>query len=263
MEDKTVRINSNTILITGGTSGIGLELASQLMKLGNTVLITGRDASKLATAKRQLPGIHTFQSDVANPEAIVDLYQNVTTQFPDMNVLINNAGVMRKINLHNAISDLDDITSEVAINLSGSIHMVVQFLNHLKNQKNAAIVNVSSGLAFVPFPISPIYGATKAGIHSFTQSLRIQLKHTAVKVFELAPPLTDTPLSHNFDKADISGGSLMDVKKLVGQAIEGLQKDRLEICPGASNVLKLMSRFAPRFILDQLSKPVDAMLSQS
>jgi uncharacterized oxidoreductase len=198
---KNMRIDSNTILITGGTSGIGLELSSQLMELGNTVLITGRDASKLAAAKKKLPDIHTFQSDVADPTAIVDLYCDVTAQFPALNILINNAGIMRKINLHNAGSDLQDVTSEIAINLSGAIHMVMQFLPHLKRQKNAAIVNVSSGLAFVPFPISPIYGATKAGMHSFTQSLRIQLKNSKVKVFELAPPLTNTPLSRNFDRS--------------------------------------------------------------
>jgi len=257
-----MRIRSNTVLITGGTSGIGLEFASQLIKLGNNVLITGRDSTRLATVKRQLPGIHTFQSDVSDPAAIVELYDNVTKQFPEMNVLINNAGIMRKINLHKMNSNLEDITSEVAVNLNGPIQMVVQFLDHLKKRENAAIVNISSGLAFVPFPISPIYGATKAGIHSFTQSLRIQLKQTSVKVFEVAPPLTNTPLNEKF-KTNISEGSMMDVKKLVSEAIRGLEKDRQEILPGASNVLKMMSRFAPGIILNQLSKPVDTMLSES
>lgn len=255
-----MRIHSNTILITGGTSGIGLEFASQLMKLGNTVLITGRDSSKLATVKQQLPGIHTFQSDVTNPDAIVELYHNVVEQFPEMNILINNAGTMRKINLHTVHADLEDVTNEIAVNLRGPIHMTVQFLGHLKTRQNAAIVNVSSGLAFVPFPIAPIYGAAKAGIHSFTQSLRIQLKQTSVTVFEVAPPLTDTPLNEPF-KEDINGGSLMDVQKLVRTAIKGLERNQLEILPGASNILKLMSRFAPGIILSQLSKPIDKMLS--
>jgi uncharacterized oxidoreductase len=139
--------------------------------------------------------------------------------------------------------------------------MVMQFLPHLKKQSEAAIVNVSSGLAFVPYPISPIYCASKAGIHSFTQSLRIQLKNTSIKVFELAPPATDTPLNQTFDPTDLNGG-LMSVTKLVNQTIEALKKDRLEICPGPSKVLRLLSRLAPQFILNQLSKPVDAMLAK-
>jgi uncharacterized oxidoreductase len=256
-----MKISSNTILITGGTSGIGLELASQLLSLGNKVIVTGRDQANLDAASKKLKGLRTIQSDVSDPKAITNLYQEVIKEFPDLNMLINNAGIMRKINLHQVGSNLEDITREVEINLNGSIHMVMQFLPHLKKQKNAAIINVSSGLAFVPFPISPIYCATKAGIHSFTQSLRIQLKNTNIKVFELAPPATDTPLSHNFDAEDLAGG-LMNVTKLASQTIDGLKKDRLEIRPGASNVLKFLSRVAPQFILNQLSKPVDTMLAK-
>lgn len=256
-----MKMDSNTVLITGGSSGIGLELASQLMKLGNTVLITGRDLSKLASIKQQLPGIHTFQSDVSDPAAVLELYHRVTDQFPKMNLLINNAGIMRKLNLHKTHSELNDISREITINLCGSIHMAVQFLDHLKKQESAAIVNISSGLAFVPFPIAPIYGASKAGIHSFTQSLRIQLKQTTIKVFEVAPPLTDTPLNDQFDAVDTNGIRPMDVKNLVNKMINGLKNDQLEIRPGSSNAVKMMSRFAPRFILNQLSKSVDTMLS--
>ena len=163
-----MELTKNTILITGGTSGFGYQFASQLLALGNTVIITGRDQTKLDQTKKQLPQVHTFKSDVSDPDAIIALYKNVTEQFPELNILINNAGEMRKINLQDTSIDLYNITREIEINLMGPIRMVQQFLPHLKTKQTAAILNVSSGLAFVPFPISPVYGATKAGIHSYT-----------------------------------------------------------------------------------------------
>src|ERR1700678_1424061 len=259
-----MKLTSNTILITGGASGIGYELTKQLTALGNTILITGRDQAKMNRAKAALPGIHTFRSDVSDPRAIATLYEEVTKQFPDLNILINNAGIMRRINIHDKAGSVENITREIEINLSGPIRMVKQFLPHLKTKSEAAIVNVSSGLAFVPLPISPVYCATKAGLHSFTQSLRVQLKNTNVKVFELAPPATETPLlTGDFEAEDMAGVSLMGVAEMVRQAIQGLRKDHLEIRPGLSNMLKLMSRIAPQFILNQLSKPLDRMLAQT
>jgi uncharacterized oxidoreductase len=250
-----VKLTGNTVLITGGSSGIGFELASQLIKLENKVIVTGRNQELLAATGQSLPGVHTIQSDVSDPMAIAELYRQVTADFDDLNVLINNAGVMRNIDLQNCGSDLVDITREIDINLSGSIRMITQFLPHLKNQPSAAIVNVSSGLAFVPFTISPVYSATKAALHSFTQTLRIQLKNTNVKVFELAPPGTDTALFTGvFAGNENSTIKPMDVKVLVKHALSGIERDRFEIRPGVSNALKLMSRIAPEFMLKQLSK---------
>src|SRR6266481_2448580 len=122
---------------------------------------------KLRWSVRKRP-FHTFRSDVSDPKAIATLYEKVTKQFPDLNILINNAGIMREINVHDKAGSLEDITREIEINLSGPIRMVKQFLPHLKTKSEAAIMNVSSGLAFVPLPISPVYCATKAGLHSFT-----------------------------------------------------------------------------------------------
>ncbi|HEY1802369.1 MAG TPA: SDR family NAD(P)-dependent oxidoreductase [Terriglobales bacterium] len=259
-----MRLSGNTILITGGTSGIGFELASQLLKCGNTVIITGRSQRKLDDAREKLPGIHALQSDVSDPEAIRRLFDVVVKEFPKLNILVNNAGIMREINLQNAQRVPEDIGREIEINLIGPVRMVVTFLPQLKAQENAAIVNVSSGLAFVPLPIAPIYSATKAGVHSFTQSLRVQLKNTGIKVFELAPPFTRTSLfATDFHTEDVRTVRMMDVVKMVGVALEGLKKDRLEIRPGPSNILKLMSRLAPQFILNRLSRPVDAMLSRT
>jgi uncharacterized oxidoreductase len=255
---------NNTILITGGASGIGLELVKQLTQLNNTVIITGRDQAKLDLAKKQFPKIHTFQSDASKPSDIAALFDQVTKAFPDLNILINNAGIMRKINVHTQGDDLVDLTREIDINLSGPIRMVQKFLPHLKKKANAAIVNVSSGLAFVPLPTSPVYCATKAALHSYTESLRVQLKNTKVRVFELAPPATQTELLDGAANAeDMKGVSIMSVEKMVEAAVAGLQNDQLEIRPGQSNQLKLMSRIAPQFILKQLSKPVDRMLAIS
>src|SRR5260221_9229972 len=194
-----MKLTSNTILITGGASGIGYELTKQLTARGNTILITGRDQAKLDRAKAAFPKIHTFQSDVSDPKAITALYEKVTKQFPELNILINNAGIMREINVHDKAGSLEDISREIEINLSGPIRMVKQFLPHLKTKSAAAIMNVSSGFALVPLPISPVYCATKAGLHSFTESLRVQLKNTKVNVFALPPPAPQPALSADFN----------------------------------------------------------------
>ncbi|HJT69912.1 MAG TPA: SDR family NAD(P)-dependent oxidoreductase, partial [Terriglobales bacterium] len=145
-----MRLSGNTVLITGGSSGIGYEFAAQLLKRGNTVIVTGRDEGSLEQARKSLPGVNTFQSDVSDWKAIPLLFDSVTKKFPSLNVLINNAGIMRKIKLLNRDVDLEDISREIDTDLTGTIRMVKQFLPHLKAQEFAAIVNVSSGLAFVP-----------------------------------------------------------------------------------------------------------------
>jgi uncharacterized oxidoreductase len=253
-------LKNNTVLITGGTSGFGYEFASRLIELGNTVIITGRNQAKLDQTKKNLPKVHTFQSDVSDPTAIKTLFDTVTKLFPNLNILINNAGEMRKINLHDPSIDLHDITQEIDINLSGPIRMIQQFLPHLKTQKTAAVMNVTSGLALVPFPIAPIYGATKSGLRSYTKSLRVQLKKTNIKVFELVAPAAKTPLNDKF-QGDVDPKSLMEVDKLVAVALKGLVNNTLDIYPGLANVIRIVSRIAPNFLLKQLSKPVDKMLN--
>lgn len=249
-----MNLSNNTILITGGTSGFGLEFASRLLALGNTVIITGRNLQKLEETKLKLPEVHIVQSDVSRPENILDLYNLVVTQFPKLNILINNAGEMRKISLHDAY-ELSDITREIDINLSGPIRMSQVFLPHLKKQQNAAILNVTSGIALMPFAISPIYSASKSGLRAFTQTLRIQLKHTGIKVFELIAPGSSTPLNDKFkDAGDFSSGLLMSPEKIVESAINGMKKDKLEIYPGMAKLMKVMSRLFPKLVIAQAGK---------
>ena len=246
-----MKLRQRTILITGGSSGIGLELARQLLARGNTVIVTGRDQDKLDEARRQLPGLHAFQSDVTDPGAIEALYRNVTAKFPTLDTLVNNAGIMRNLKLDQSRS-LTDVTREIDIGLSGPVRMVQQFLSHLRTQRNSLIINVSSGLAFVPFPVSPIYSAAKAALHAYTRCLRAQLDGSGVTVIELAPPGTETELFRGEFAEETRGQRGMNPVTLVRSAIRGIEAGKSEIRPGPSNILKILSRVAPNFIFKQM-----------
>ena len=252
-----MKLEGRTILITGGTSGIGLEMAKQLVALRNTVLITGRYPRKLDEAKRAVPGVHIFLSDVSRAEEIQSLRQRVIADFPLCDTLINNAGIMRNLDMNQSRS-LMDVTLELQTNLSGPVQMVQEFLPHLKSRPNALIVNVSSGLAFVPFPLSPIYSASKAGLHAFTRCLRVQLQGSEVAVVELAPPLVETKLARDEFETEMKGQKGMAVDLLVRKAIAGIESGKTEIRPGLSNVLYLMSRLVPSLPFGQMAKLVHA-----
>jgi len=246
-----MKLQNSTVLITGGSSGIGLELVKQLTEHGANIIITGRDLDKLNETQRQFAKIHVFQSDVSDPESIRQLYDNVTRHFPDLNILINNAGEMRLLDLQDTGKSLENITREIDINLSGTIQMVHQFLPHLVNKKSAAIVNVSSGIAFMPFSVAPVYSASKAGVRAYTQALRLQLKGTGVKVFEMIPPGVKTNLQKDWVLPTDSNSSLtMDVDKMVNVAIEGLQKDKPELRPFLISVIKWASRIVPGALIN-------------
>jgi uncharacterized oxidoreductase len=249
-----MQLQGNTILITGGTSGFGFDFASKLLALGNTVIITGRNAQKLQDVKRALPGVHTFQSDVSNADEIVRLHERVAAGFPALNILINNAGEMRKIGLQEP-RELPDLTREIDINLSGPIRMVQQFLPLLKSQPRAAIVNVTSGIALMPFAMSPVYSASKAGLRSYTQALRVQLKKTNVHVMELVAPGSSTPLNDKFTtEKNVSAAMMMAPGKIVDAALRGLQRDKPEVFPGLAKLMRIMSRVAPGFMIAQAGK---------
>lgn len=240
-------LTQHTILITGGTGGIGHALAAQLLKRKNTVLITGRTEERLAAARQSLPGVRTFVCDQSDPEAIARLSADVAAAFPALDMLINNAGIGLKRNLNDTSGGLEDLAREIATNLTGPIQLVQAFLPQLKRQKAATIVNVTSGLGFVPLPMKPIYCATKAAMHSYTQSLRVQLKRTSVKVVELAPPAVATDF--NKGQEDMNIGHRMDVDKLARDAIQGLEKGRDEILAGPVPILRLIGRLNPHATL--------------
>lgn len=254
-----MKLTDNTVLITGGSSGIGLEISRQFLNRNNKVIITGRDEKKLQHAKQQLDGVAVIRNDVSNPDDVEKLYQQAAANFPELNILINNAGILRTLDLRDSDLSAADLTMEIDINLKGTILMNNVFLPLLKRNNNPAIINVSSGLAFVPLPMTPVYCSTKAAIHSYSLSLRAQLRNTGVKVFELAPPLTETEMIGNFNEQDIRGVPVMSVDGMVADFLKGLAKDEYEIRPGLANQLKFMSRFFPGFILRQLNKSVDRL----
>ena len=248
-----MKLTGRTILITGGSSGIGLELARQLLARGNVVIATGRDQARLDRARAELPELHTAQTDVADPAAIRALHAEIAGRFPALDTLVNNAGIMRNIGLAEPRS-LEDLTREIGINVEGPMRMVQQFLPDLRRSRDALIVNVSSGLAFIPFRIAPVYSASKAAIHAYTICLRAQLAGTGVSVVELAPPATETPLFHGALDTAAAGPKEMKVDVLVRHAIAGIEAGRTEIRPGLAQVLKIASRVAPGLMFRQLAK---------
>jgi uncharacterized oxidoreductase len=183
--------NGNTILVTGGTSGIGLALAEAWAADGNTVIIAGRRKALLDELSAR-HGFAAFQADMSDPASIAQLASDVTAAHPALNVLVNNAGIMEAETLADADTRIAERT--VATNLLGPIGLTAALLPHLMAQPRATVINVTSGLAFVPLTLTPTYSATKAALHSYTQSMRHQLRGTTVEVLELAPPAVRTDL---------------------------------------------------------------------
>lgn len=221
-----MQTTGNTILITGGTSGIGLAFAEEFLRLRNKVIICGRRENRLAEIHQKHPEIITRVADVADNSDRENLASWVIGNYPDMNVLINNAGLQLLTDLTKPV-DLNRVNSEIATNLVAPIHLTSLFTQHLFTKKDAAIINISSGLAFVPIAFMPVYCATKAAIHSITLSLRHQLRNTAVKVFEIAPPAVDTELGSDrrADKTQTHGG--MPVADFLAEAMEAIKNDKL------------------------------------
>jgi uncharacterized oxidoreductase len=194
-----MNLTGNTILITGRGSGIGRGLAEALHQLGNQVVIAARRQSALDETTAANPGMKSLPLDVESPAAIRAFAAQLVADFPSLNVLINNAGIMRAENLRAQQPDLADAESIVTTNLLGPIRLTAALLPHLEKQPHATVMNVSSGLAFVPLVFTPTYCATKAAIHSYSQSLRYQLKSTSVEVLELIPPYVQTDLMDGAD----------------------------------------------------------------
>lgn len=249
-----MKLHGRTVLITGGTSGIGFELAKQLVQRGNTVLITGRNRGALDAAALSISA-RGILSDVSKPDDIQSLRETVLKDYPALDTVVNNAGIMRNLNLNDART-LSDVTREVDIDLTGPIQMAQEFLPHLCTRRDALLVNVSSGLAFVPFPLSPVYSAAKAGLHAFTRCLRVQMKGSSVTVVEVAPPGVETKLFREEFAQEMKGQKGMPPGELVTKVIAGIEAGKLEIRPGLSGVLHTLSRLAPSLPFSQMAKMV-------
>ena len=224
-----MKTTDNTILITGGGSGIGRALAEAFHKLGNQVIISGRGQKTLDETIAANPGMKSVTLDVSDPKSIQSFAEKIAKEHPSLNVLINNAGIMGAENLHDTSNDLSTAEKTITTNLLGPIRLTAALLPSLRKQPRATIMTVSSGLAFVPFAVTPTYCATKAAIHSYTQSLRYQLKATNVEVIELIPPYVQTTLTGDQQANDPRA---MPLDEYIDEAMSILksQSDVKEVC---------------------------------
>jgi uncharacterized oxidoreductase len=231
-----MNLTGNTILITGGGSGIGRALAEQFHQLGNQVIVAGRRQHALDAVAAANPGIRTVALDTADPASIAAAVRKLTADYPNLNVLLNNAGIMRPEDLKQG----DPTTAEaiVATNLLGPIRLTAALMPHLLAQPAAAILNVSSGLGFVPLALTPTYSATKAAIHSYTQSLRYQLQDTAIEVLEIIPPWVATELMGRVP----DDPRAMPLDAFIAETMQILATDADEIC--VQNVMMLRNAAA-------------------
>lgn len=205
-----MQMTDNTILITGGGSGIGRALAETFHALGNQVIITGRNAARLDDVVAVNPGMVALSLDVTDPSAIAAFATKLASDYPTLNVVINNAGIMVPEKVTDAPANLADAEATVVTNLLGPIRLSTALLPHLLAQPHAAIMTVSSGLAFVPLASTPAYSASKAAIHSWSMAMRHQLKDSSVQVIELAPPYVQTELLGEFQASDPNAMPLAD-----------------------------------------------------
>ena len=245
----------NTVLVTGGATGIGYAVAAKFLEAGSEVIICGRRRNRLQAAKRQLPALNVVRCDVAVESERRSLLKWTTKHFPGLNVLVNNAGIQREMDFTSphATRPTPKKDDEVGINLTAQIRLCALFTPTLLRRRSAAIVNVSSGLAFVPIASMPVYCATKAAIHSFTTSLRHQLRGTTVQVFEAVPPTTDTELDASFAGPEEQAYRGISPREVAEAIMEGVKADREEILIGQAQGLYQASLQDPKAIFDKLN----------
>jgi uncharacterized oxidoreductase len=239
-----MKTTNNTVLITGGSLGIGFQIAKSLSEQGNHVIITGRNAERLEKAAAQLKNVTPIVSDVANEQDIDKLVQTLNSQFPQLNVVINNAGFSYLYKLEEGTDAAKKAKEEMQTNFFSIIYLNEKLLPLLSKQTEAAIVNVSSIVAFAPSSVLPGYSASKAALHSYTQALRLTHQASSVKVFELMPPLVNTTFS-----TEIGGENGIPPKVVADELLQALVTDNYEIhVAGTADFYKLY-----------LSSPADAV----
>jgi short-subunit dehydrogenase involved in D-alanine esterification of teichoic acids len=230
-----MKTTGNTVLITGGSGGIGRALALRFLNAGNRVIVTGRDAGRLAALRAEQPALETIIADMADPQALAAL----AAACPTVNILVNNAAVQHIYDFADPAAPVGLIGAELATNLAGPLTLIKLLLPQLLAQSEAAIVNLTSGLAYVPKQSAPVYCGSKAGLHIATRALRWQLEGGPVKVFEVIPPLVDTPMTAGRGAGKIAPAALAD------EFWAGFARDRYVIPIGRSRTLLLLQRALP------------------
>jgi uncharacterized oxidoreductase len=240
-----MKISGNTIFITGGATGIGLAMSEIFLNAGNEVIICGRREDKLLEAEKKLKGIHTKVCDLSVHENRIAISQWVISKFPDCNMLINNAGIQRMIDFTKGTEELTELHEEISTNLEAPIHLSALFIPHLSSKKDSAIVNITSGLGFTPLAFVPVYCATKAALHSFSLTLRHQLRNSSIKVFEIIPPIVDTDLDKGARKRRGQKNFGISPQETAQQAVKAIENNEFEFAIGMAQNLKMGSRNNP------------------
>ncbi|MGA2502643.1 MAG: SDR family NAD(P)-dependent oxidoreductase [Anaerolineales bacterium] len=233
-----MKTTGNTILITGGATGIGAAMVEVFLREGNRVIICGRRKENLLLAQSKFPQVQFKVCDVAKEEERKTLYEWAISNYPELNVLVNNAGIQRQVDFTKGTSDLVNGDDEIQINFSAPVLLSALFIPHLMELEESAVVNISSGLGFVPLTIVPVYCATKAAIHSFSWSLRHQLRKSHIKVFEVIPPTVDTELDRGERGRRNQEYRGVPAAEVAEATLLGLANDDYEIAIGQAQGLR-------------------------
>lgn len=251
-----MKISGNTLLITGGASGIGLALAGAFYREKNTVIILGRSQDKLAQAKKRYPGLHTLQVDITSEQGRLELAETLTTKFPALNLLINNAGVAYFGDAQQPAELFKNARIEIETNYLAPLHLSLLLLPHLRKQPSPAIINITTAGVYLPLTIMPGYSASKAAFSSITHVLRQQLANSPIKVFEVLPPAVDTELVSRFTVQKLQ-------PELLAQKIMyGIKKNHYDMPLGSAKVLKWLARLAPIFCEGLLHRQMAKILNE-
>jgi uncharacterized oxidoreductase len=240
-----MKITGNTVLITGGATGIGLALAKHFLAAGNEVVICGRRELRLNEAKNLLSRLHTYPCDISTDKGRQTLLSFIKSKFPHVNVVVNNAGIQRAVDFKKGPEDLLNSGNEIETNFTAPVYLSAYFTPLLLQQKEAAIINISSGLAFVPLAVVPVYCATKAAIHSLSLSLRHQMKRTPIKVFEIIAPIVDTELDQGARQRRGQRERGIPPEEVASATLKALENDHFEVAIGMAQNLVTGSRTNP------------------
>lgn len=254
-----MKLTNKTILVTGGTSGIGFAFAERFLGMGNTVIITGRSRQRIEAAVQKAPGLIGMTLDVSDSESVQRLAGQLALHYPQLDLVFNNAGILHEFDLFDPDVAYERIAAEIHTNLNGTVYVTKALLPLLAERSEAMIVNVSSLLANISVANAPTYSATKAGVHMFSDALREQIRARGKKihVMELCPPIiTETDLTETYDEGFLNKRIALPLPKLVEAGIRGIEKNKLRVNPGFAKPMRFFMKFAPDFITHAWAKTI-------